>query len=347
MKKVVIGISGGVDSSVAALLLKQKGYEVIGVTFIFTDNFDVSDAKEVCKKLNIEHHIIDYTQDFKEKIINQFISDYKNGLTPNPCVLCNKILKIKYLFDAMKEFNCNYVATGHYATIKDGKLYKSKNINKDQSYFLAQLSKEQLECLLFPLEDYEKDEIRKIANENNLINANKKDSFDVCFITTNFKDYISSVIKPIQGNVINIETNEIIGKHNGLMNYTIGQRRGLDIGGNAERLFVVGKNTKDNILYVALGDSNEYLYSDSCIVDNLNFNSDIKPTKCSAKFRYKSIEQPVEIEYLDNDEIVVKYEKTKSVTPGQACVFYLEDNCIGGGTIKEVKKNNEKLWYLL
>ena len=347
MKKVVIGISGGVDSSVAALLLKQKGYEVIGVTFIFTDNFDVSDAKEVCKKLNIELHIIDYTQDFKEKIINQFISDYKNGLTPNPCVLCNKILKIKYLFDAMKEFNCNYVATGHYATIKDGKLYKSKNINKDQSYFLAQLSKEQLECLLFPLEDYEKDEIRKIANENNLINANKKDSFDVCFITTNFKDYISSVIKPIQGNVINIETNEIIGKHNGLMNYTIGQRRGLDIGGNAERLFVVGKNTKDNILYVALGDSNEYLYSDSCIVDNLNFNSDIKPTKCSAKFRYKSIEQPVEIEYLDNDEIVVKYEKTKSVTPGQACVFYLEDNCIGGGTIKEVKKNKENLWYLL
>lgn len=347
MKKVVIGISGGVDSSVAALLLKEKGYEVIGVTFIFTDNFDVNDAKEVCKKLNIEHHIIDYRKDFKEKIINQFISDYKNGLTPNPCVLCNKIVKIKYLFDAMKEFNCDYVATGHYATIKDNKLYKSKNINKDQSYFLAQLPKEQLEHLLFPLENYKKEEIRKIANESNLINANKKDSFDVCFITTNFKDYISSAIKPIQGNVINIETNEIIGKHNGLMNYTIGQRRGLDIGGNTERLFVVGKNTKDNILYVALGDSNEYLYSDSCIVNNLNFNSDIKPTKCTAKFRYKSIEQPIEIEYLNNNEILVKYEKTKSVTPGQACVFYLEDNCIGGGTIKEVRKNNEKLWYLL
>ena len=347
MKKVVVGISGGVDSSVAALLLKQQGYEVIGVTFIFTDDFNITDAKEVCKKLKIEHHIKDYRNDFKEKIIDQFIANYKLGLTPNPCVLCNKIVKIKYLFDAMEELNCDFVATGHYATIKDNKLYKSENINKDQSYFLAQLSQRQLSKILFPLEGSEKEKIREIARENNLISANKKDSFDVCFITTSFKEYISNAIKGEKGLVINIETNQVIGKHNGLMNYTIGQRRGLDIGGNSDRLFVVGKNVKDNILYVALGDTNEYLYSDSCIVNDLNFNCDAKPTKCNAKFRYRATEQQVELEYLNDKEILVKYEKTKSVTPGQACVFYIDNQCIGGGTIKEVRKNNQKLWYLL
>ena len=347
MKKVIIGISGGVDSSVAALLLKKQGYKVIGLTFIFTDDFDSTDAVKVCEKLNIEHHIIDYRNEFKKNIIDNFINDYNRGITPNPCVLCNKEVKFNFLYQKMMEYNCDYIATGHYAKIMNGKLYKSKDLNKDQTYFLAQLSPEQLSRLLLPLEGITKDNVRKIAHENGLINANKKDSTDVCFITSSFKDYMSNKLTNEEGNIVNIATNKVIGKHNGLTKYTIGQRKGLNIGGSVDKLFVVGKNLDKNILYVALGEDNEYLYSDSCIIETINFNSEVKPTKCTAKFRYRATDYPVELEYINANEILVKYDKIKSVTPGQACVFYLDDQCLGGGIIKEVRKNNDKIWYLL
>lgn len=347
MKKVVVGISGGVDSSVAALLLKNQGYEVIGLTFIFTDNFDPTDAKKICSKLNITHHIIDYRNEFKEKIINSFINDYNNGITPNPCVLCNKEVKFNFLYEKMLEYNCDYIATGHYAKIIDGKLYKSADLNKDQTYFLAQLKEEQLKRLILPLEGITKEEVRKIANDNNLTNANKKDSTDVCFITTNFKEYINDKSRITEGNVIDVATNKVIGKHNGLAKYTIGQRKGLNIGGLQDRIFVVGKNIDKNILYVASGNNNEYLYSNSCIIEKINFNTDIRPSKCTAKFRYRSTEYPVEIDYNSEKEILVKYNDVKSVTPGQVCVFYLENQCIGGGIIKEVRKDNKKIWYSL
>jgi len=346
MKKVVIGVSGGVDSSVAAYLLKQKGYEVIGITFIFTNDFDIEDAKKVCKKLEIKHIVKDYREDFKEKIINTFINDYKNGLTPNPCVLCNKTIKIKYLFDAMEELNADFIATGHYAKIKDNKLYKSENINKDQSYFLSQLQSYQLERILFPLEGLSKEEVREIAKKNNLSVADKKESYDVCFIKSSFREYISKEVNGESGPVINIENNKEIGKHKGLEKYTIGQRKGLDIGGTKERLFVVGKDINKNILYVALGTKNDYLVSDSCIVEDVNFNTEERPTICDARFRYKSQEYQVELEYLDNNKVLVKYEAISSVTPGQTCVFYNGNQCLGGGTIKEVRKNGNKLWYL-
>lgn len=346
MKKVVVGISGGVDSSVAALLLKEQEYEVIGVTFVFTDDFDVNDAKSVCDKLNISHIVKDYRKEFKEKIIDNFILDYKNGLTPNPCVLCNKIVKIKYLFDTMEELNADFIATGHYAKINEGKLYKSENLAKDQTYFLAQLSSLQLKKILFPLEGFAKEKVREIAMSNGLINANKKDSFDVCFIKSSFKDYISSVVPIKEGPVINIDTNKEIGKHKGLEKYTIGQRRGLDIGGNNDRMFVVGKDITKNVLYVSLGAKNDYLLSDSCILKEVNFNIEERPIKCYARFRYKSQEYPVELEYLNDGSILVKYENISSVTPGQTCVFYDGNQCLGGGTIKEVRKDNSKLWYL-
>lgn len=346
MKKVIVGISGGVDSSVAALLLKQQGYEVIGVTFVFTDDFEVSDAKSVCEKLDIKLIIKDYKKAFKEKIIDNFIDSYKNGFTPNPCVLCNKTVKIKYLFDTMKELDADFVATGHYAQIKDNKLYKSENLNKDQSYFLSQLSSYQLSKILFPLEGMNKEQVREIASANDLINANKKDSFDVCFIKSTFKEYISSIIKPKEGPVINIDTNVEIGKHKGLEKYTIGQRKGLDIGGFDDRMFVVGKDVTKNILYVSLGSKNDYLLSDSCIIEDVTFNTNERIETCNAKFRYKSQEYPVKLEYLDNNEVLVKYDSVSSVTPGQTCVFYKDTQCLGGGTIKEVRKNNAKLWYL-
>ena len=346
MKRVIIGMSGGVDSSVAIIILKNLGYEVVGITFLFTEDFDPTDAIETAKKLSIEHHVVDYRKEFKKDVIDKFINDYSNGITPNPCVNCNRVCKFKYLFENMKKYNCDYIATGHYAKITNGKLYKSIDNNKDQSYFLYNLPKEMINKIIFPLEGYTKDNIKEIAKKNNLISADKKESYDVCFINNKFKDYISKKIKNTPGSVINIETNQIIGKHQGLPHYTIGQRKGLNIGGTKDKMYVVGKDIKKNILYICLGEDNDYLYSTECLIDKLNFINEEKVKNCTAKFRYRQTEEPVELEWLEN-EIVVKYKrKIKSITPGQACVFYNKDECLGGGIIKEVRKNNKKIWYL-
>lgn len=347
MKRVVVGISGGVDSSVAAVLLQKQGYEVVGVTFKFIDNFDDTDAKAVCDKLNIEHHTIDYRNIFKEKVIDRFINDYNEGITPNPCFICNRFVKFNFLYDAMKEFNCDYFATGHYAKIKNGKLYKSVDLNKDQTYFISNVKKEQLNHVLFPLEGIDKAKVREIALENGLINASKKDSTDVCFINDNFRSYMDENIKNIAGDVVDVESLEVIGKHDGLNKYTIGQRKGLNIGGNKDRIFVVGKDLEKNILYIASGDNNDFLLTDSALIENVNWISDKKVDSCMAKFRYRQQENEVKLEFLDDNKLRVYYpQKIKSVTPGQAAVFYLDNECLGGGVIKEVYKDNKKVWYL-
>lgn len=345
--RVLVGMSGGVDSSAAIVLLQNEGYEVVGVTFKFIDEFDPSDAINVANKLGIEHHVEDYRKEFKSEIIDKFLDDYSKGLTPNPCVHCNKLCKFKFLFDCSDKYNCHYVATGHYAKISNCKLYRSNDINKDQSYFLFNLTKEMLERIIFPLEGLTKDKVRELANKVKLENANKKDSFDVCFINDSFNKYMFRELKQHPGDVVNIDTMEVIGKHKGLMYYTIGQRRGLDIGGTIDRMFVVGKDMNKNILYVSIGEDSKYLISDSCIIKDINLINNEKITKCSAKFRYRMNDVPVEIEYLDNNELLVKYkEGVKRVTPGQACVLYNDDECLGGGIIKEVRKDNNKLWYL-
>ena len=344
--RVIVGMSGGVDSSASVILLQNMGYEVVGVTFKFIDDFDDTDAKEVAKKLNIEHHTEDYRKEFKRDVIDKFLDDYKNGLTPNPCVNCNKVCKFKYLFQCMEKYNCDYISTGHYAKIENNKLYRSRDKNKDQSYFLYDLDKEKLSKIIFPLDGLTKDEVRKIASEYGLVNANKKDSFDVCFIKGSFNDYIRDNATQLPGDVVDIDTGKVISKHKGLMYYTIGQRRGLDIGGTTDRMFVVGKNIEKNILYICIGDNNDYLISDSCIVEDFNLLSDKIFDKCSCKFRYRQEDIDVEVEYLDNNQVLVKYPQgVKRVTTGQACVFYNGEECLGGGIIKEVRKNNEKLWY--
>ncbi len=368
MKKVIIGISGGVDSSVAALLLKKQGYLVEG---LFMRNWDSSlnndilgnpninnvdicpqeqdynDAIEVCKKLDIKLHRIDFVKEYWDYVFKYFLDELKKGRTPNPDIMCNKYIKFDFFVQEAKKLGADYIATGHYAKIEDGYLKKSFDTNKDQTYFLSQLSKEQLENVLFPLGDIDKKEVREIAKKEGLITANKKDSTGICFIgERNFKKFLENYLPAKVGDVVDIDTNKVIGKHNGLMYYTIGQRKGLDIGGNKEKMFVVGKNLDKNILYVAFGD-NDYLYSTSCIVDTLNFNCNLRPTKCQAKFRYRQDDIDVEIEYLNDKEILVKYNNVKAVTPGQACVLYDKNICIGGGIIKEVRKNNKKLWYLL
>ena len=347
MPRVLLGMSGGVDSSAAIILLQNKGYEVVGITFKFTQDFDPSDAVEVSKKLGIEHHIADYRDEFKKDVIDKFLDDYAKGLTPNPCVNCNKVCKFKYLFENMEKLNCDFIATGHYAKIDNGVLYRSKNKAKDQSYFLYDLDKEKLDKIIFPLEGLEKDSVREIAKEAGLLNSNKKDSFDVCFIKGSFNDYISENTKQDSGDVIDIDTGDVIGKHKGLMYYTIGQRRGLDIGGSTSRMFVVGKDIEKNILYVCIGEDNDYLLSDSCIIENVNLLTNDKITNCTAKFRYRMEDVEVELKYLDDNKILVKYPQgVKRITPGQACVLYNKDICLGGGIIKDIYKNEEKLWYL-
>lgn len=368
MKKVVIGMSGGVDSSVAAVLLQQQGYEVIGLFMrnwdssinndiqgnptldnnICSQEEDYNDALEVCRNLNIPLHRVDFVKEYWDYVFTYFLDELKRGRTPNPDVMCNKYIKFDlFALEALK-LGADYIATGHYARLKDGKLLRGVDDNKDQTYFLSQLSKDQLKNVLFPIGELDKSEVRKIAEKYKLITAKKKDSTGICFIgERNFTNFLKNYLPAMEGKILNIDTKEEIGTHYGLMNYTIGQRKGLGLGGTYDKAFVVGKDLNKNILYIALGLDNEYLYSDEAIIESVNFISDLRPTKCTAKFRYRQKDVDVELEYLDNNELRVKYpKKVKAVTPGQACVFYLDEECLGGGIIKEVRKNSEKLWYL-
>lgn len=367
MKTVVVGMSGGVDSSVTAYLLKEEGYNVIGLFMrnwdtsinndilgnpylnneICTQEQDYNDALKVCNDLNIPLHRIDFTKEYWDYVFTYFLDELKRGRTPNPDIMCNKYIKFDMFVKEALKLKADYIATGHYARIENGKLLKGIDNNKDQTYFLSQLSNKQLNKVLFPIGNITKEEVRNIAAKLNLNVADKKDSTGICFIgERHFKAFLSNYLPHMPGNIINIETNEIVGKHMGLMYYTIGQRKGLDIGGSTDKIYVVGKNIKDNILYVAFNDNNQYLYSDEALIEDVNWISNNKPIKCKAKFRYRQEDQDVILEYLDNNHIKVKYNNLKAITPGQACVFYLDDECLGGGIIKEVSKDNKKLWYL-
>ena len=366
-EKVVIGMSGGVDSSVAAILLKEQGYDVIGLFMRNWDSLadgeldgpttstgqcpqeaDYDDAKAVCDKLGIPLHRKDFVKEYWDYVFTYFLDELTKGRTPNPDIMCNKYIKFDMFAKEAKKVGANYIATGHYARIKDGKLLRGVDSNKDQTYFLSQVSKEQLKNVLFPVGDLEKPVVRKIAEEYELITAKKKDSTGICFIgERNFKNFLKNYLPNQPGDVINIETNETVGKHIGLMNYTIGQRKGLNIGGTKDKMFVVGKNLEKNILYICLGEDNNYLISTSCLVNEINYLGEKKLTNVTAKFRYRQDDIPVELEWLENGEVLVKYPQgVKSVTPGQACVFYNDEECLGGGIIKEVRKNDKKLWYL-
>ena len=370
MKTVVVGMSGGVDSSVSAILLKEQGYNVIGLFMrnwdsdinndylgnpninnndICPQEQDYNDALKVCEKLNIPLKRVDFIKEYWDLVFKYFLDELEKGRTPNPDVMCNKYIKFDYFKKEAEKLGADYIATGHYAKLEDGYLKRSKDENKDQTYFLSQVKKEALENVLFPLADIEKKDVRKIAEKYGLVTADKKDSTGICFIgERNFKNFLKNYLPNQKGDIINIETEEKLGEHIGLMYYTIGQRKGLDIGGTKDKLFVVGKDLNKNILYVAEGEENSYLYSTSCILEDVNFNCDLRPTKCTAKFRYRQKDNDIEINYLDNNELEIIYKQgIKGVTPGQACVLYQDDICLGGGIIKEVRKDNRKLWYLL
>lgn len=366
-KKVVVGMSGGVDSSVSAILLQKQGYEVIGLFMRNWDSLadgeldgpttstgqcpqeaDYDDAKAVCDKLGIPLYRKDFVKEYWDYVFTYFLDELKNGRTPNPDIMCNKYIKFDMFAKEARKLGADYIATGHYARMNNGHLLRGIDSNKDQTYFLSQVSKEQLENVLFPVGDMEKKDVRKIAEEYDLITAKKKDSTGICFIgERNFKNFLKNYLPNQPGDVINIDTNEVIGKHIGLMNYTIGQRKGLNIGGTKDKMFVVGKDLEKNVLYICLGEDNDYLISTSCLVDNINYLGDEKLENVTAKFRYRQEDIPVHLEWLENGEILVRYDQgVKSVTPGQACVFYNKEECLGGGIIKEVRKNDKKLWYL-
>ncbi len=363
-KTVVVGMSGGVDSAVAAYLLKKEGYNVIALfmrnwdstingedfdnpDIICPQERDYNDALKVCETLDIPLHRVDFIKEYWDYVFSYFLKELEKGRTPNPDLLCNKYIKFDLFKKEAIKLGADFIATGHYARCENGNLLRAVDLNKDQSYFLADITKDQLENVIFPLGNLTKPEVRKIAEEQNLVVAKKKDSTGICFIgERNYQKFIRNYLKENKGDIINVKTKEVIGTHTGLMNYTIGQRRNVGISGNTERHFVCGKDVKNNILYVTIGDE-EYLYSDACLIADVNFISNLRPTECTAKFRYRGEDYQVYLEYLEDGNILVKYpEKVKSVTPGQACVLYDGDICLGCGFIKEVYKNNEKLWYL-
>lgn len=366
--KVVVGISGGVDSSVAAYLLQKQGYEVIGLFMRNWDSYadgelkgapvaktgvcpqeeDYNDAKAVCEKLGIPLYRKDFIKEYWDHVFTYFLDELKKGRTPNPDIMCNKYIKFDAFKKYAKELGADYIATGHYCRLDNGIFKRGIDDNKDQTYFLSQLSKEQLDHVLFPVGNLTKPEVRKIAEELDLATAKKKDSTGICFIgERNFKQFLTNYLPTQPGNIVNIETNEVLGKHSGLMYYTLGQRRGLDVGGTKERMYVCGKDLSKNILYIALGDDNKYLTSNSALIEDMNWISDKRPSKCTAKFRYRQQDIEVAVELLeDSKEIIVKYDNVPAVTPGQACVLYDKEECLGGGIIKEIYKNDEKLWYV-
>ena len=357
MKKVVVGMSGGVDSSVAAIILKKQGYDVIG---LFMRNWDTSvngdylgnpdlnndicpqeqdynDAKKVCEKINIPLYRVDFVKVYWDYVFTYFLNELKRGRTPNPDIMCNKYIKFNMFAKEAEKLGADYIATGHYARIVDGKLLRGLDDNKDQTYFLSEVPKENLKNVLFPIGDMTKPKVREIAKEHGLITANKKDSTGICFIgERNFKKFLENYLPNTPGDIVNIDTNEVLGKHSGLMYYTIGQRRGLNIGGTKERMFVCKKDLDKNILYVAVGDENKYLVSFEAIIEDVNLFEEL-PEKCTAKFRYRQKDNEVFVNMLDNGNLLVKYPQgVKSVTTGQACVLYDGDVCLGGGIIKEV-----------
>lgn len=352
--RVVVGMSGGVDSSVTALLLKEQGYEVIG---IFMKNWDDTDENgfcsatedyedvvKVCNQIGIPYYAVNFEKEYWDKVFTYFLDEYRAGRTPNPDVMCNKEIKFKAFLDHAKSLGADYLATGHYAQVDyhDGeyRLIRGVDENKDQTYFLNALNQEQLSKTMFPIGSLEKKEVREIAKRAELATATKKDSTGICFIgERNFKEFLS-VYLPAQPGEMQTLDGEVKGQHDGLMYYTLGQRHGLGIGGAGEPWFVIGKDLEKNVLYVGQGYHNEGLYSDGLIATDFNWISKKAPTEpftCTAKFRYRQADQQVIVYPMEGNKVRIEFvERQRAITPGQACVLYDGKVCLGGGTIDEV-----------
>ena len=363
----MVGLSGGVDSAVAAYLLKQQGHDV---TCAFMRNWDsganndvlgnpttnddicpqekdYNDAKSVAEKLGLPLLRIDFIEEYWNEVFMQFIEEYKKGRTPNPDILCNKYIKFDHFLEFARKNGFEYLATGHYCKRleKDGKVYlaKADDRNKDQSYFLAQVSAEAISKTYFPLGKIDKPEVRRIAQELGLSVADKKDSTGICFIgERNFRQFLQNYLPAKEGKIIDLKSGKVLGEHIGVLYYTIGQRKGLNLSGGP--WFVADKDVEKNILYVVNLSYSELLNSDSCLVSGFNHMTELRPENCCAKFRYRQSDNEVRVEYVDESTVRLYYPQgVKSVTPGQQAVLYLGDICLGGGVIEETYYNNKPM----
>jgi tRNA-specific 2-thiouridylase len=356
--KVIVGMSGGVDSSVSAYLLLQQGYQVEG---LFMKNWeeddddeycaaadDLADAEAVCEKLGIELHTVNFAAEYWDNVFEHFLDEYKAGRTPNPDIMCNKEIKFKaFLEFAAEALGADYIATGHYVrrALRDGKwqLLRGLDNNKDQSYFLYTLSHEHVAQTLFPVGELEKPEVRRIAEEQGLVTADKKDSTGICFIgERKFKDFLQQYL-PAQPGTIESVDGEILGEHEGLMYHTIGQRKGLHIGGLADAgddpWYVVDKDVERNVLVVAQGKSHPRLFSKGLVANQLHWvRREVisEPLRCVVKTRYRQADIPCQITPAEDGRIEVVFdEPVAAVTPGQSAVFYIDEVCLGGGIIEQ------------
>ncbi|WP_054701203.1 tRNA 2-thiouridine(34) synthase MnmA [Secundilactobacillus odoratitofui] len=367
--RVVVGMSGGVDSSVVALRLKQQGYDVVGV---FMKNWDDTDENGVCTatedykdvakvaaKIGIPYYSVNFEKEYWDRVFTYFLDEYKKGRTPNPDVICNKEIKFKAFLDYALDLGADYIATGHYAQLNrdaDGHMHlmRSVDTNKDQTYFLSQLSTEQLDRVMFPIGDITKPEVRQIAEEAGLATAHKKDSVGICFIgEKNFKSFLGQYLPATPGKMMTVD-GDIKGDHAGLMYYTIGQRRGLGIGGDGEDnepWFVIGKDLKKNILYVGKGYHNEHLYATHLDASDIHWVNTIdrgQDFHCTAKFRYRQVDTGVTVHLSDDGQkVTVEFDDpVRAITPGQAVVFYDGAECLGSAIIDAAYSKSRQLQYV-
>ncbi|MDK1727727.1 tRNA 2-thiouridine(34) synthase MnmA [Dellaglioa algida] len=372
--RVVVGMSGGVDSSVVAYLLKQQGYDVVGVFMknwddtdemgVCTATEDYKDVAKVANKIGIPYYSVNFEKEYWDRVFTYFLDEYKKGRTPNPDVMCNKEIKFKAFFDYAMELDADYIAMGHYAQVEqdtDGIMHmlRGDDSNKDQTYFLSQLSQEQIQKVMFPIGNIEKPEVRRIAEEAGLSTAKKKDSTGICFIgERNFTKFLGEYLPAQTGNMMTVDGAKM-GEHYGLMNYTIGQRKGLGIGGTGEGndpWFVVGKDLSTNTLIVGQGYHNDLLYADYLEASELSFIAPIdrfgNDFHITAKFRYRQTDVGVTVHLNDDHtEATVTFDApVRAITPGQAVVFYDGTECLGSGIIdaafKSLDKGSKQLQYV-
>ena len=357
-KTVVVGMSGGVDSSVSAYLLKKQGFKVIGLFMknwqsepgeVCTSEIDFKDASEVCDMLDIPLHKANFSDDYWDRVFKQFLSEHEKGRTPNPDILCNREIKFKSFYDYALKIGADFIATGHYAKVEndrgEAKLYRSKDIDKDQTYFLHEVSSKEFSKTIFPLSDIYKSEVRDIARELNLNIHSKKDSVGICFVgEKNLRDFLNRFIKFKKGNILNTD-NEIVGEHNGSILYTIGQRQGLGIGGIKDKdelpWYVYGKNISKNEIYVCQGVDNQLLYTENITLDKIHWINDLKEFKhldCLVQIRHRHKPVKCIIEFNKGFRVMFD-EEIRGVAPGQSAVFYKDNLCLGGGVIEA--RNND------